>query len=172
MKKINDIDFFRVDAKDLAKKLIGKWIVTIVDGQERRAQICETEAYLGKEDSACHSYKGKFTNRNQSMWKDGGTIYVYLCYGFHYLLNIVSNVEGEPKAVLIRGVVNFVGPAKTTKFFNIDKSFDGQSVIDNPRIHLEDDGKKYSFTKAKRVGIDFSLPKDKNALLRFVMKMK
>ena len=170
MKIINDEKFFTTDTITLAKNLIGKWIVTNFNGIETKAQILETEAYLGVNDSACHSYKGKKTNRTDPMFKKGGTIYIYLCYGMHYLLNIVSGVENQPEAVLIRAVVGANGPAKTTKLLKIDKSLNGQSVIDNPRICILDDGKIYKFKKLKRVGIDYALDKDKNALLRFVMQ--
>ena len=170
MKIINDLQFFRRDTITLAKSLIGKWIVTNINGREVKAQICETEAYLGINDSVCHTYKGKRTERVEPMWQDGGTIYIYLCYGLHYLLNIVSCNEGEPEAVLIRGVVGAVGPAKATKLLNIDKSLNGQSIVGNSKICIMDDGKQYKHTTATRVGIDYALPKDKNAKLRFILK--
>ena len=167
---INDLDFFKSDTITLAKSLIGKWIVTNINGVEVKAQICETEGYLGINDSACHTYKSKRTERVEPMWQVGGTIYIYLCYGLHYLLNIVSCDEGVPEAVLIRGVVGANGPAKATKLLNIDKSLNGQSVVNNPKICIMDDGNKYKFTTDTRVGIDYALPKDKNAKLRFILK--
>lgn len=170
MEVIEDLQFFKSDTITLAKSLIGKWIVTNVDGVEVKAQICETEAYLGVNDSACHTYKGKRTERVEPMWQVGGTIYIYLCYGLHYLLNIVSCDVGEPEAVLIRGVVGAVGPAKTTKLLNIDKSLNGQSIVNNPKICIMDDGMKHDYTTATRVGIDYALSKDKNAKLRFILK--
>ena len=170
MKTINDLDFFKRDTITLAKSLIGKWLVTNINGVEVKAQICETEGYLGVNDSACHTYKGKRTERVEPMWQVGGTIYIYLCYGLHYLLNIVSCNVDEPEAVLIRGVVGAVGPAKTTKLLNIDKSLNGQSIVNNPKICIMDDGNKYKFTTDTRVGIDYALPKDKNAKLRFILK--
>ncbi|MGN0961015.1 MAG: DNA-3-methyladenine glycosylase [Christensenellales bacterium] len=172
MEIINDLNFFKKDTVALAQDLIGKWIVTNIAGKSVKAQICETEAYLGVEDSACHTYKGRRTLRTEPMWQEGGTIYIYLCYGLHYLLNIVSKDIGEPEAVLIRGVVGANGPARTTKLLNIDKSLNGQSIVNNPRIYLMDDGKKYLFTTAKRVGIDYALEKDRDAYLRFVLKNK
>ena len=167
---INDLQFFKTDTITLAKSLIGKWIVTTINGVEVKAQICETEAYLGINDSACHTYKGKRTERVEPMWQGGGTIYIYLCYGLHYLLNIVSCDVGEPEAVLIRGVVGANGPAKATKLLNIDKSLNGQSIVNNSQIIIMDDGKQYKHTTATRVGIDYALPKDKNAKLRFILK--
>lgn len=170
MKKIDDVEFFKTSTVTLAKNLIGKWIITNIDGKEIKAQICETEAYLGVEDSACHSYKGKRTQRTEPMYKEGGTIYVYLCYGLHYLLNIVSRGIDQPEAVLIRAVVGADGPAKTTKLLNVDKALNSQSIVNNPQICIMDDGKRYKFIKEKRVGIDYALEKDKNAFLRFVLR--
>ena len=170
MKTINDINFFTTDTITLAKSLIGKWIVTNIDGKEIKAQISETESYLGINDSACHTYKGKRTERTEPMWQIGGTIYIYLCYGLHYLFNIVSKNENEPEAVLIRATVEANGPAKLTKYLNIDKSLNGQSIINNPQISIQDDGKSYKYITDKRVGIDYALEKDKNAKLRFILK--
>lgn len=170
MKKIDNLEFFRIDTITLAQNLIGKWIETNINGKCVRSQISETEAYLGESDSACHSYMGKRTKRTEPMWNDGGTIYIYLCYGLHYLFNIVSKKKGEPEAVLIRVLTNANGPAKVTKFLNIDKSLNGQSIVNNNQICILDDGKKYSFTKDKRVGIDYAKQKDKNAKLRFILK--
>ena len=82
MKVIDDLQFFKRDTITLAKSLIGKWLVTNINGVEVKAQICETEAYLGINDSACHTYKGKRTERVEPMWQVGGTIYIYLCYCF------------------------------------------------------------------------------------------
>ena len=170
MKIIDDENFFKTDTITLAQNLIGKWIETKINGQIVQAQISETEAYLGVEDSACHSYKNKRTNRTEPMYQGGGTIYIYLCYGLHYLFNIVSREENQPEAVLIRAVVGAEGPAKATKLLKIDKSLNGKSIINNPNICIKDDGKKYVYKKATRVGIDYALPKDKNAKLRFILK--
>jgi len=170
MKKIEDLQFFKRGTVTLAKSLIGKWIVTNINGEDVKAQICETEAYLGINDSACHTYKGKRTERVEPMWQCGGTIYIYLCYGLHYLLNIVSCDVGVPEAVLIRGVVGANGPAKATKLLNINKSLNGQSIVNNPKICIMDDGGKYKFTTASRIGIDYALPKDRDAKLRFILK--
>ena len=169
MRKINDASFFRQDAETLAKNLIGKWIETNIDGKQVKAQIKETEAYLGTNDSACHSFNGKRTKRTETMYLEGGSIYIYLCYGMHYLLNIVCSEKGVPEAVLIRALVEADGPAKATKYLNINKDLNGESIVYNSKIAIFDDGKNYSFKTAKRVGIDYALDKDKNALLRFIL---
>ena len=170
MKEIVDKNFFKVDTISLAQNLIGKWIVTNINGIESRLQISETEAYLGVNDSACHTYKGKKTNRTLPMWQDGGTIYIYLCYGLHNLLNIVSDVEGIPEAVLIRAGVGFSGPAKLTKHLHIDRALNGECIVGNNKIKIFDDGKTYKFEAKPRVGIAYALEPDVKAKLRFVMK--
>lgn len=169
MKKITDRNFFTRDTISVAKDLIGKIIITNVDGVEKCGRISEVECYLGIEDSACHTYSGKRTQRNEPMWCDGGTIYIYLCYGLHNLFNIVTSKKDNPEAVLIRALVGYDGPAKTTKFLNIDKSFNGESIVNNQKIAIYDDGKRYNHKKMTRVGINYALPKDRDALLRFVL---
>lgn len=168
MKRINEQNFFNVDATKLASKLIGKWIETNIDERKVIAQIIEVEAYCGVNDSACHTYQGKHTIKNNSMWQSNGTIYVYLCYGMHYMLNFVCGID-SPEAVLIRATTKSNGPGKTTKLLNITKQLNGTSVINSKQIALYDDGKKYSYSLKSRVGIDYSLPKDRDALLRYVL---
>lgn len=166
---ISNIEFFEQDTVSLAQNLIGKWIETNINGKKRIAQISETEAYLGINDSACHTYQGKRTQKTEPMWQNGGTIYVYLCYGIHNLFNIVSKKENEPEAVLIRATVQANGPGKLTKHLGIDKVLNSQSIINNPQIKILDDKKDYSFKTAKRVGIDYALKKDIDAKLRFIL---
>lgn len=171
MKKINNIEYFQTDTITLAKNLIGKYIITNINGKEVIAQITETEAYLGINDSACHTYNGKRTKKTEPMWQEGGTIYVYLCYGLHYMFNIVSCKEGQPEAVLIRATKEANGPSKLTKFLNITKELNGQKIINNKNISIWDDEKKYSYKACTRVGIGFALKKDQNAKMRFVMNI-
>ena len=169
MKKINDLNFFKTDTISLAQKLIGKWIVVKSGNEEIKVQITETEAYLGILDSACHTHNGKRTPRTEAMWNEGGTIFVYLCYGLHYMLNIVSSDTNTPEAVLIRSSRQANGPAKLTKYLGITKEYNNQSIINHPKLSIYDDGIQYSFTSAKRIGIDYALEKDRNALLRFIL---
>ena len=169
MEILNEKDFYNVGAVSLAQNLIGKWIATNFDGKEIKSQITETEAYLGIDDSACHSFNGKRTARTETMWKEAGTIYIYLCYGMHYMINIVSS-DLHPEAVLIRATSDANGPGKTTKFLNIDKSLNNKSIINNSEICIKDDKKLYSYKKATRVGIDYAKEKDKTALLRFILE--
>lgn len=88
----------------IARSLIGKVLVSEVDGKRVEGIIVETEAYQGENDRACHAYQKKRTPRTETMFLPGGHAYVYLCYGIHQLFNIVTNLKDEPDAVLIRAV--------------------------------------------------------------------
>ena len=122
-------DFFAQDAYTVAQQLIGKWICRHIDGEIFKFQITETECYIGNGDTACHASKGK-TARTSVMWHQGGVCYVYLCYGMHNMLNFITGSEGEPEGVLIRGVAGATGPGRATKAMQIDKSFYGESLLD------------------------------------------
>jgi len=103
--KILPIEFYkRTDVVLIAKDLIGKIIVTDLDGKITSGRIVETEAYIGLIDKASHSYAGKRTARNEHMYAQAGTAYVYICYGMHHLFNVVTNKKDIPDAILIRGV--------------------------------------------------------------------
>lgn len=98
-------DFYRRDNVLLiAQELLGKVLVTNIDGFVTSGIIVETEAYAGVYDRASHAYGGRRTNRTEVMYHDGGVAYVYLCYGIHHLFNVVTNTDGVPHAVLIRAV--------------------------------------------------------------------
>ena len=165
-----DRDFFRQDAEKLAPSLVGKLLVKRQpDGSIKKLRITETEAYLGVEDTACHAHKGK-TPRSEILWRDGGTVYVYLCYGMHNLMNIVSGLEGDPQAVLIRCCEGAEGPGRLTKALGIDRSHNGADILDCPDLWLEDDGKEVDITLDTRVGIAYAEEKDREALLRYKMR--
>lgn len=93
--------FYLDDTVNVAKKLIGKLLVRKIGGETLSAIICETEAYTGFSDKACHSYKGK-SERTKVMFEEGGKAYVYLIYGMYSCFNITTREEGVPEAVLIR----------------------------------------------------------------------
>ena len=164
---LND-EFFHCDCLELAPKLVGKIIVrSFSDGREVRLRICETEAYRGEEDKACHASKGR-TARTETLYRESGVIYVYLCYGIHWLLNIVSGEREQAQAVLIRACEDYVGPGKLTKKLGIDKSFNGEKIADNPRICIEDDGYRPAIRTDKRVGIDYAGEEWINKPWRFI----
>ena len=111
----------------VAKDLLGKYLVRKIGNKTIRQKITEVEAYVGEKDLACHSSRGK-TARNEIMFREAGTIYVYFTYGMHWMLNIVTEEVDCPTAVLIRGTENVTGPARLTKFFKIDKDLNGQKL--------------------------------------------
>jgi DNA-3-methyladenine glycosylase len=138
------------------------------NGSELRYRIIETEAYRGAEDLACHASKGR-TPRTEIMFQEGGLVYVYLIYGIHWLLNVVTGDMNEPQAVLIRVLDQGLnGPGKLTKVLEIDKSFYGEDLVTSHRMWIEDDGSKPEIEYRKRVGIDYAGDIWKNKLWRFV----
>jgi len=117
--------FFDRPADRVAQDLLGQWLVVRGrGGRPMRHVVFETEAYLGAHDLACHGSKG-LTKRNATMFGPAGRWYVYLCYGIHWMLNVVTGAEGVPAAVLIRGVGTHEGPGRVTKALGIDRRFDG-----------------------------------------------
>lgn len=97
-------EFYIGDTVQIAKDLLEKYLVRIIDGQSLVCRITETEAYVGSIDKACHAYGYHKTARNAPLFGPPGHAYVYLIYGMHYCLNFVTNIEGEPEAVLLRGL--------------------------------------------------------------------
>ena len=156
------------DAVTLAPKLLGKLLCRKTGRKILRLRITETEAYYGEDDTACHAHKGK-TERTAIMYENGGHAYIYLCYGVHWLLNVVSGKKDFPEAVLIRGVEGFPGPGKLTKQLQIDKSLNGENLAVSKRLWIEDDGSRPVFRPTKRIGIDYASERDKNRLWRFTV---
>lgn len=108
-----------------ARGLLGQWLcVSAADGVVRRARITETEAYHGPDDLACHASKGR-TARTAVMYGPAGTWYVYLCYGVHEMVNLVTGPEDWPAAVLIRGVEGVSGPGRVTRALGIGRGLNG-----------------------------------------------
>ena len=96
--------YVRPSVVQIAKDLLGKYLLTRLEDTATGGMIVETEAYAGPEDRASHAYNSRRTSRTEIMFHEGGVAYVYLCYGIHHLFNIVTNVEGIPHAVLIRAL--------------------------------------------------------------------
>ena len=101
--------YTRTDVVQIARELIGKILVSRFDGVITAGRIVETEAYNGVGDKASHAFGGRRTNRTEVMYGNGGTAYVYFCYGMHHLFNVVTNITGVPHAVLIRALEPLVG---------------------------------------------------------------
>ena len=104
MLKLKKSFYTRTDTLLIAKELLGKKLVSNFNGQLTSGIICETEAYCGKDDRGCHAYNGRFTPRTEIMYAEGGVVYVYLCYGVHYLFNVITHEKNDPHAVLIRAI--------------------------------------------------------------------
>lgn len=144
--------FFDGDTVEIARSLVGKYLVRRYGGTTLATRVTETEAYVGRLDKACHAYNYRKTERTKTLFAPPGTAYVYLIYGMHCCLNFVTEPEGEPAAVLIRGLSprhnqdiiaenrfhckwegltsyqkkNFLnGPGKLCAGMNIDRSLNG-----------------------------------------------
>jgi DNA-3-methyladenine glycosylase len=176
MKKLTSKFYNRPDVLQIAQELLGKVIVTKFDGLLTTARIVETEAYNGIIDKASHAYGGRRTNRTEVMYGQAGTAYVYLCYGIHFLFNIVTNKTDIPHAVLIRAAeplegidtmlrrtgkpkADFTltkGPGNVSKALGIDKVHTGYSLF-SADLYLADDGYvPDNITATLRIGVDYA----------------
>ncbi len=178
MSKLLQSYYKNADVLFLAEDLLGKVLYTQIDGLVTAGRIVETEAYFGVPDKASHAYNGKRTSRTKPMYREGGVAYVYLCYGIHHLLNIVTSVAEDPQCVLIRSIEPLVGvdvmalrrqippekpsfsngPGSAAKALGIDSSFN-DVLLTGDKIWIEDQGLKYSpseIAKAARIGIAYA----------------
>ena len=119
------------------------------------------------EDTACHVSKGR-TPRTEVFYADAGAIYVYLCYGMHWMLNIVTGDAEDPQAVLIRACVEAPGPGKLTKKLGITGALNKGSIFQGP-LRIEDDGFRCRILTGKRVGIGYASQEDQDKPWRFMM---
>jgi len=176
--------FFRRDPETLARALLGQVLVRrLPNGKLLSGRIVEVEAYLGIEDKAAHTYGGRRTERNASMWFDGGHAYIYFTYGMHYCMNVVSARAEVPTACLIRALEPLEGldemrrrrartrlparlkdsdlcsgPAKLTQALGIDRQLDGVDLVTSDELFLVR-GRKVlgaNLTVAPRVGISYA----------------
>jgi len=156
-------DFFERPTLDVAKELLGK---TLVFGSHR-AIITETEAYLGENDPACHAARGR-TKRTDVMFGPAGYSYVYLIYGMYHCLNFVTEREGFPAAVLIRGAGKFDGPGKLCRGFGITLENNRVDITQNQAFYVLDTPSLSDYECTPRIGIS----KGQEHLWRFVSKEK
>ena len=164
-----DYEFFHRPCLTVAENLVGKILAhRLPDGTVLRLRISETEAYCGEADTACHAHKGR-TKRTEVMYMDAGTVYIYLCYGVHWLLNIVTGDVEEPEAVLIRACLEAEGPGKLTKKLQITGSLNRGSVLGD-ELWVEDDGFACQVVTDKRVGIGYASQEDQDKPWRFKVK--
>ncbi|HXS57820.1 MAG TPA: DNA-3-methyladenine glycosylase [Hanamia sp.] len=191
MKKLPLSFYNGKDVVAIARQLLGKIIVTKIDGLVTSGKIVETEAYVGLTDKASHSFDGKRTARNEHMYSAAGTAYIYICYGMHQMMNIVTNEKDIPDAVLIRAIEPLEGieimlqrtgkaqldktltrgPGNVGKALGIFKHHSGINLL-GKEIYLLDDGQKITgdiIGISKRIGVESAGP---DALLpyRFYIK--
>jgi DNA-3-methyladenine glycosylase len=154
-----------------AKWLLGKLLCRRnADGTVTRGRIVETECYCGEEDTACHAHNGR-TQRNEPLYCAGGISYVYLCYGIHALLNIITGADGHPEGILVRGIEGAVGPGRVTKAMGITVADNRLPLTPDSGLWLEDGGYVPKDVDAlPRVGIDYAEESDRLRPWRFVAK--
>ena len=178
-------DFFNGDTVAIAQALLGKYLVRNRNGELLAGRITETEAYVGRYDKACHAYGYKRTKRTETLFAPPGTVYIYLIYGMYACLNLVTEAEGEPAAVLIRAGEpvteadadraaharfgcspqqmtpyqrkNFLnGPGKLCKALSLTTVQNGLSLL-GEEIYVMDAGEHpQKIHTSKRIGIDYA----------------
>lgn len=149
-------DFFARDVLVVAPEILGKTLVVrLKDEVCQKFSVTDVEAYRGTNDKACHASKGR-TARTEIMFHTGGVLYVYLVYGMYWMLNVVTGLENDPQAVLIRGVEKCNGPGRVTKSFGLDGSFNGENLSISERIWFEDAPDVIDFKTGPRIGIDYA----------------
>lgn len=184
MKKLNQ-NFYARDTLTVARELLGKHLVRVVEGVPLTLRITETEAYIGRMDKACHAYNYKRTKRTETLFASPGTAYLYLIYGMYTCLNCVTEAEGEPAAVLIRGgepadaqsadllsdsrfgcaaadmssyqLKNFLnGPGKLCKALSLTTKENGLSLMGSTLYILDAGETPDAIYTGKRIGIDYA----------------
>lgn len=164
-------DFFDRKTLIVSRDLLGKYLVRKTGRKTEGYQITEVEAYIGPHDLACHSAKG-LTPRTEIMYKSAGHFYIYLTYGMHYMLNIVTEAKDYPAAVLIRGVECCSGPGRLTRLLKINKNLNGKLAIPKNGLWLEDRGeviKPSQIKRTPRIGIDYAGPIWSQKPYRFIL---
>jgi DNA-3-methyladenine glycosylase len=169
MNRILNKKFFQQTALVIAPILVGKVLVRKLDtGEIVRLRITETEIYYGWEDAACHSRFGK-TNRNAVMFEEGGYAYIYLCYGLHHLLTVITGPKDHPEGVMIRAAENLKGPGLVTRKMQITMQLNWHDMTRKDKLWIEDDGFVCDHITKPRVGINYATEPYKSIPWRFVM---
>ncbi|WP_426667547.1 DNA-3-methyladenine glycosylase [Mucilaginibacter sp. McL0603] len=179
------------DVVAIGKSLLGKYLFTSINGLISGGYITETESYNGVVDRASHAFGNRKTPRTQIMYEEGGIAYIYLCYGIHEMLNIVTSVEGQPHAILIRAIEPTTGidimlarrnmltlkpnitagPGSVAKALGINRKLNGIS-LQSEALWIEDKGLSFSddqIAAVPRIGVAYA---GEDALLpyRFYVK--
>lgn len=170
--------FYRRDTAVVARDLLGCQLIRTFPGGERRAVvIVETEAYLGVKDRAAHTWNGRRTPRVAPMWGPGGRAYVYFVYGMHFCLNVVTQKEGVPEAVLLRAAVSeewweawrkgspsslskkillHSGPAKLCASFRVTAALSGVSLSGPDLMISRGPRARFDVLVGPRVGVEYA----------------
>ncbi len=160
-------DEFNQPTLKVAKQLIGKFIVRRQGRRVLCGMITEVEAYRGPRDRAAHSFGGRRTARVEPLYGEGGTVYVYLIYGMHWMLNFSTAGREVPEGILIRGILTspenarkyLAGPGRVTQYFEIGKNLDRADAATSTQIWIEDRGVRVptkAIQRGPRIGVDFA----------------
>ncbi len=171
VRRLVEKDFRSRDTVGLARSLLGKCLLVRRGGEAIAQAITEVEAYDGPEDLACHASKGR-TARTEVLFGPPGHWYVYLCYGVHELLNVVTGPPEYPAAILIRGLESVNGPGRLTRRMKIDRRFNGEVASPETGLWLEDRGLSYADTEIRatpRIGVDYAGEDWANRPYRFLV---
>jgi len=164
-------DYYSRDVLEVAPQLLGQQLVKVnPDGTLSTYLITETEAYRGGEDLACHASKG-MTPRTEVMFGRGGHLYMYLIYGMHWMMNVVTGNEGVPQAVLFRGLKEVSGPGRLTRLVGVDRDFYGEDLVNSDRIWIEGKGTVPEYSTGPRVGVEYAGQPWKDMPWRFLMNL-
>lgn len=165
------------DVVEVSRKLLGKVICSNINSKFTAGIITETEAYCGRDDKACHANNGLRTDRTEVMYGEAGRAYIYLCYGIHHLLNVVTNKKGLADAVLIRAIrpldgieimkmrretdhkkIISDGPGKLTQALGVTTDLN-KTNLSEPPLWIEDRGivfENKEISISPRIGVDYA----------------
>ena len=155
----------------LARGLLGKYLVRSRGGRRTAHLITEVEAYHSSRDRACHASRGR-TRRTETLFAAGGVWYVYLCYGVHEMLNLVTGPRDFPAAVLIRGVDGIAGPGRVTRALGVDRRLNGAPCAPRSGLWIEDRGVRVprgAIVATPRIGVAYAGPVWARKPWRFVL---
>jgi len=191
IKKLDNAFYDRPDVVRVARDLLGKVLVTEIEGQRTSGRIVEVEAYNGVIDRASHAWSGRRTRRTEVMFGQGGAAYVYLIYGIYHLFNVVTNRKEVPHAVLVRALEPLEGipvmlqrtgkhhadhtltrgPGNLSKAMGLLTKHTGISLLGD-EIYIGDDGwrpRRGEMVATPRIGVDYA-GEDAKLLYRFYIK--
>jgi DNA-3-methyladenine glycosylase len=177
MKQLPKKFFDRHDVVQIAMELLGKLVITNIDGKDTGGRIVETEAYVGLVDKASHSFNGRRTPKNEHMYCSPASSYIYICYGMHQMLNIITNKKDIPDAILIRAIEPLIGldimlarsgkavidhtltkgPGNVGKALGLTKANSGKDLMNGEiKLYSDDESniKKASIGISKRIGVE------------------